>query len=311
MARQTDSHISGLAAASEKVGAIVGLIAEIAQETNLLALNATIEAARAGEAGKGFAVVASEVKTLAGRTAKATEEVGAQIAAIQGATQRTIEEIRSIARAVEDIDSLTGEVASAMREQNGATGEIASAMTRASESSLAASGDVADVAAAIGETYAQAGHVTETAGLLSGSANKLAQAVEGFLRAVTQDVKDRRAATRRTSTQGAILNAGGGRETVRLLDISETGARLATSGGYVVGDRIDLEFEELDAHFRENRLEPGRFDWGGIRPAAEHARRQGGVIPNVFNGLAESGGMVELMRFELTTSAVRLQRSPN
>ena len=88
--QETSKRLKRLGESSQEIGDIVGLINDIADQTNILALNAAIQASSAGEAGRGFAVVADEVQRLAERSTNATKQIENLVTTIQADTNEAV-----------------------------------------------------------------------------------------------------------------------------------------------------------------------------------------------------------------------------
>ncbi len=172
---QVVTHMLDLGRKSQEIGAVLDIVSELAEQTNILAINATIEAAGAGEAGKRFAVVAEEIRKLADRVAASTKGIRSQIDDVRGAVNTTVmatesgakavdagaRQFSDVAQAFKQIADLVGTTTEAAREIELSTKQQASA---AEQVRLA----VTDVAQATQETETSSSQTLQTASQLAG-----------------------------------------------------------------------------------------------------------------------------------------------
>jgi twitching motility protein PilJ len=182
--QDTSKRIKRLGESSQEIGDIVGLITDIADQTNILALNAAIQASSAGEGGRGFAVVADEVQRLAERAANASKQIEALIRTIQADTNEAIQSMEKstsnvvvgaqqseeAGNALEEIESVSTKLAEHIRniseesrEQSVVSSVVSEAMNSIREIARATLASSKETAIAVGELAEQAEELRHSA----------------------------------------------------------------------------------------------------------------------------------------------------
>jgi methyl-accepting chemotaxis protein len=185
--RKSAETVKELGKSSDQIGEIIGVIDDIADQTNLLALNAAIEAARAGEQGRGFAVVADEVRRLAERTTTATKEIAQMISQIQSDTQGAVSAMDAGTKEVESGIQLADKAAKALREIVGISqtvtdmvSQIAAASEQQSSASEQISKNVEAISAVTNESASGTQQIARAAEDLNRLTENLEQLVSQF-----------------------------------------------------------------------------------------------------------------------------------
>ncbi|MCX8501248.1 MAG: methyl-accepting chemotaxis protein [Alphaproteobacteria bacterium] len=179
--RRADDTMLALQDAVQRIGEVVKFIREIAEQTNLLALNATIESARAGTAGVGFAVVAREVKQLSSQTTEATTIISSHIQGVEQATMDAISAVQSLRDMINEVNSLSASVATAVTQQRHATSIIAENVETVSNQASDISSKMLTVSNSSEGTTRTAADLLAAAEQLSHQAKNIERDVKDFL----------------------------------------------------------------------------------------------------------------------------------
>jgi methyl-accepting chemotaxis protein len=175
--RQVDlivNHMLELGKKSQQIGAVLEIVSELAEQTNILAINATIEAAGAGETGKRFAVVAEEIRKLADRVAGSAKEIRGLIEEVRSAVNTTVMATETGSKAVDAGSKQFGHVAASFKqiaELVATTTEAAREIELSTKQQMTAVEQVnvaiGNVAQASKETEASSGQTQQTASQLA------------------------------------------------------------------------------------------------------------------------------------------------
>jgi methyl-accepting chemotaxis protein len=182
---QVVSHMLELGRKSQQIGAVLDIVSELAEQTNILAINATIEATGAGEAGRRFGVVAEEIRKLADRVSGSTKEIRSLIDDVRSAVNTTVMATETGSKAVDagarqfgDVTAAFKQIANLVATTTEAAREIELSTKQQTTAVEQVNLAISNTAQATRETEASSSQTLQTASQLAGLSRDLLRLVQ-------------------------------------------------------------------------------------------------------------------------------------